>query len=165
MSDDRPDPADLAAHPATPNAAVSPQAAAKAAEHGFEPVADAGPFTDMIGPMFHKTLDDGSRQLALYAERRHLNSGGIVHGGLLMTLIDNTLGRHVYYQLPAGSALVTLSLNTDFVAAGREGDFIVGRARIVRMTRSVVFVEGTLSRDDTVLLNAQGIWKILRRPD
>ena len=136
-----------------------------AADQGFEPLTAVGAFTDLVGPMFHKTLDDGSRLLAMLALDKHLNAGGIVHGGLLMTLTDNALGRHVYHQMPKGTTMVTISLNTDFVSAARAGDWLIGEARIVRATRSVVFVEGGVRKDDTPIINAQGIWKILRRPD
>ncbi|MBM3556959.1 MAG: PaaI family thioesterase [Alphaproteobacteria bacterium] len=57
---------------------------------------------------------------------------------------------------------VTISLNTDFVSGAKPGDWIDGEAEITRKTRNLVFVSGRLSVEGKTVLNASGIWKILR---
>jgi acyl-coenzyme A thioesterase PaaI-like protein len=55
----------------------------------------------------------------------------------------------------------TIQLNSQFVAAGKTGDFIEAYPEIVRLTRSVVFMRGTLTTAGRTILSAEGVWKVL----
>ena len=46
---------------------------------------------DTAGPFYLKQEDDGSMVAAFRAERKHMNAGGVVHGGALMTFADFAL--------------------------------------------------------------------------
>lgn len=117
-----------------------------------------GPFTEPLGPLFIR--DDGSG-FAFRATERHCNARGVVHGGMLLTFADQVLGLTV--QRAVGSVdVATVSLNCDLVAGAVPGDLIEGEAEVTRISRSIVFVRGTLRCDGRVLLNASGLWKRLR---
>ncbi|MBX6747993.1 MAG: PaaI family thioesterase, partial [Acetobacteraceae bacterium] len=55
----------------------------------------------------------------------------------------------------------TVQLNTQFIAPVRVGDFVEGRAEVLRTTRSVLFVRGMLTVGDRTVAHADGVWKIL----
>lgn len=120
-----------------------------------------GRFADMVGPLY-VCRDEGGTSYGFRVEARHGNVRGAMHGGMMMTLADQVLGLTVVDAV-RDAPVVTVSLNTDFVAAAFPGDWLVGRAEIVRKARSLVFVRGTLCRDDEIVLNAVGIWKQVRR--
>ncbi len=132
---------------------------------GYEPVFNVG-FNAYVGPIWRKPGEGETPDRFLFEVRdHHLNGGGFVHGGMLMALADVVLGATVSRTI-GGAPCATVSLNCDFVAAGRLGDRIEGAAHITRRTRSVVFVSGELfARADggarQTLLTATGIWKIL----
>ena len=44
----------------------------------------------------------------------------------------------------------------------RPGDFVAGEAMVTRITRSIVFVQGSVRCGDRVLLTASGLWKRLQ---
>ncbi|MBY0329579.1 MAG: PaaI family thioesterase [Acetobacteraceae bacterium] len=90
------------------------------------------------------------------------NGHGMVHGGILATYMDHTIGRVA--RLAAGGRVATIQLDLHYVAAGRPGQFIEARAAVVRRTRSVVFLRGELTADGKAILSASGIWKILGQP-
>ncbi len=123
-----------------------------------------GGFSALVGPFWTRHTETG-REVGFLVEDRHLNGNGIVHGGMLMTFIDQSIGMMVY-QAIGRVPCATIQLNTQFVDAGRPGDFIEARTEIVRQTRSVVFTRGTLVAGQRLILSAEGIWKVLRpRPD
>lgn len=67
-----------------------------------------------------------------------LNSGGIIHGGLLMYLADTAMG-HLIIKMK-GTPFVTLDLNTSFLKAEKSGKLIC-TANFVKEGNSVAFVE------------------------
>mgnify|MGYP000941596613 CR=1 FL=1 len=91
---------------------------------------------------------------------QHLNGGGALHGGLLMTLADTFLGSAVHEAIE-GRVCSTVVLNTDFLAGGTADAPVFATARITRKTRSLVFVSGELTQKGRVLMTASGIWKVL----
>jgi len=91
----------------------------------------------------------------------HLNSSGVTHGGFIMTLMDSGLGTSVYQSLGGDKKIATISLDVKFVAPSHKGDTLIGSARIVKITRSMVFVRGELHVKDHIIATGDGIWKIL----
>ncbi|HUH36937.1 MAG TPA: PaaI family thioesterase [Spongiibacteraceae bacterium] len=64
------------------------------------------PFTDELGVQL-TTMEGGVARMYLDIARRHLNSGGVVHGGVLMALADCVAGAAAFSVLEAGKAAVT----------------------------------------------------------
>ncbi|WP_416899336.1 MAG: PaaI family thioesterase [Minwuia sp.] len=127
---------------------------------GFEPITNAGNFSTMIGPTWQRREDDGSLTFGLMVEEKHLNGRGVVHGGMLMSFMDQLLGRTAH-NLIGRKPTATVQLDNQFLASVREGDWIEGRGAVERETRSLLFVTGRLTvRGKTVLLSS-GVWKIL----
>ncbi len=118
------------------------------------------PYENLSGPFFWRQRDDGSHHFVLRAEEQHCNRHAIVHGGLMMTMIDLTMV--VAAKQDWDEQLVTVSLNSEFVAAGREGELIEAVGELVRRTNSLVFVRGQVSVGDRTLLNASAVLKPLR---
>ena len=85
------------------------------------------PFETLTGPYYYRTDDDGTIRGAFIPETKHLNGGGIVHGGALMTFADAMLGALVYLGLNNQFA-VTVTFNTEFVGTGTTGAPSMGRA-------------------------------------
>ena len=114
-------------------------------------------FEELVGPLGYKVEGD-TISLAFRADARHRNTGDTVHGGMLMTFADFALCLTAVWNQP-GERCVTVSLNSEFVAAGREGDLVESVCEVVRRTRSLTFVRGTLFVGDRILLNFSGIVK------
>lgn len=125
---------------------------------GWKPV-PAKDYPAMIGPFLARRAGEGW-EYAFLPEQRHLNLGGVVHGGMLMSFADDVLGMTVW-EAAGRKPVTTVQLSNQFIAPGRLGGLITGRAEVLRATRSVVFVRGMLTQGDTVLTHADGVWKIL----
>mgnify|MGYP001221005977 CR=1 FL=1 len=74
------------------------------------------PYENHAGPFFWKE-ENGVQKFALQAEARHCNRHEIVHGGLMMTMID--LAMVVAAKETWEEQLVTVSLNSEFIDAVR----------------------------------------------
>jgi len=113
----------------------------------------------LIGPFWYRREEGGFRY-GFTAEPRHLNNGGVVHGGMLMSFADDVLGMTVW-EAAGRRPCTTVQLSTQFISPARLGEFVEGRAEIMRTTRSVVFVRGLVTVGDRTVIHADGIWKIL----
>jgi acyl-coenzyme A thioesterase 13 len=118
-------------------------------------------YVNLIGPYYVKTNDLGHTQTAFRAQARHLNGGGSVHGGCLLSLADTALYLIAYPRLE-GSHVVTLQLDSQFISPGREGDIIIASGEVIRAGASVVFVKGQLQAQDRVILTFSGILKRIK---
>ena len=118
------------------------------------------PFENGAGPFFWKQRDGGGHHFVLKAEDRHCNRHGIVHGGLMMTMIDLTM--IVSAKEHQDEQIVTVSLNSEFVAAGQVGDIIEAEGEVVRRTRSLAFVRGRVFVGDRTLLSSSAVLKPLK---
>jgi uncharacterized protein (TIGR00369 family) len=92
---------------------------------------------------------------------RHLNGAGVAHGGMLAAFMDMILARTAVRG--SGRGGFTIRLVADYVGMARRGDWIEGRARMIRQTRTLAFVEGGLSVGRRPVLNASGVFRLSRR--
>ena len=131
------------------------------AAHGWSRLDETG-YSELIGPLWRRVEDDDALH-GLLAASAHLNRNGTVHGGVLLGLTDHALG-HVSGRANDGARQATTQLDMQFLAAAREGDFVVVRGTVMRRTRSLMFMRGEVSVGDRTIAVASGIWKILGAP-
>jgi uncharacterized protein (TIGR00369 family) len=85
---------------------------------------------------------------------RHLNVGGIVHGGVICSLLDTAMARSWFmregnFELTAG----TLEMKVNFLGSAREGR-LTARGQVVHVTRRTVLVEGRVDLGDRFIARA-----------
>jgi uncharacterized protein (TIGR00369 family) len=133
--------------------------AARLKSDGFS-VVEATGFIQLIGPMWQREVD-GELEFALVTEDKHHNRRGLVQGGVLMTFADRTCGmtaRHVTGK----QTMATVQLDVHFVESGQIGEILISRPRVVRATRSLVFVGTEVTVDKRCIAMANGVFKILK---
>lgn len=89
------------------------------------------------------TISEEEIVVTLDAKPHHMNMMGIVHGGVLASLMDNAMGIAVMLKRP-GESTVTSNLNVHFVEPAREGKLTV-RAHIVHETKRSVTTESRIT--------------------
>jgi uncharacterized protein (TIGR00369 family) len=120
---------------------------------------DVARFVDHAGPVWHRATDAGV-QYGLRVAEHHGNRSGFAHGGVLTFLLDTALGL-TSSGAREGRTQATLGLDVQFLAPVRIGDFLIAEARVVKATRSIMFLQGSLRVEDRVCAVAQGTWKVL----
>lgn len=125
---------------------------------GWEPYGDEG-FIGLVGP-FWTRQDGGNHLYAFMAEPKHHNRRGVVQGGMLMTFADRSLGMTCWYangQIPQA----TVQLDVHFIGAVQIGEFVEAKCKVVRRTRSLIFMSAELVVGTRIVATANGIWKSL----
>ena len=118
------------------------------------------PYENRAGPFFWRRREDGSEHFVVRAEARHCNRHAILHGGLLLCLID--LAMVVAAKRDWEEQLVTVALNAEFVSAAREGELIEALGQLTRRTASLAFVTGRVHVAERTLLTASAVLKPIR---
>jgi uncharacterized protein (TIGR00369 family) len=87
-------------------------------------------------------VEDGEITLRGRPDESFLNAMGLVHGGLLATLLDSAMGMAVISKLAAGQAYATIELKVSFLRPlPFDGSEIEVRGRVMQMGRKVAFAE------------------------
>ncbi len=129
---------------------------------GFAPFAIDGQFNDMLGILYAKPDGDGMIW-GFAADGRYSNPNGVVHGGMLMTFADTAMGQLA--EDASGKLTATISLNVEFLSSTPvENQWIECRPSITRLARTVAFLRSEISSAGTLLMVAQGVWRVFDKP-
>ncbi len=120
------------------------------------------PYETLLGPFCFK-YENGRARCAFEPRRDHLNGGGFIHGGALMSFADFSLFSIAHKALEGGVHAVTLSCNCEFIAAGTMDDVIEAEGDVLRDGRSVIFVRGLVTQRANPLLAFSGTLKKIAR--
>ena len=105
---------------------------------GFTRFARVSPFTRMIGPLYSRG-EGYQRVIGLRAERKHCNTRGSVHGGVLATLADTSMGYTMAFLHIPPRDLVTASLTIDYAGSASEGDWLESHVDVQKMGSRLAF--------------------------
>lgn len=117
----------------------------------------------LIGYETHR--HDGTVSISLQLEERHMNRSNLLHGGITATLLDAVAGYQAELAMGLGqeARVVTVALTTNYLQAGRLGDFVTATAEPVGKGKTLQHVTARLHRQDGVLIaTANGIFKRIR---
>jgi acyl-coenzyme A thioesterase PaaI-like protein len=134
-------------------------AADKLTSDGWTIVETSG-FLNLVGPLWQRMVD-GEPEYALVAQDKHHNRRGMVQGGLLMTFADRACGMAARF-VSGRPTMATVQLDVHFVDAGKIGETLMTRPRVIRATRSLVFVTTEVKANDRTIVTANGVFKILK---
>ena len=116
-------------------------------------------FIGSVGPLWTRKEDQGWAY-GFVPTSQHTNPAGIVHGGMLMTLIDHALSA-IAWEEAGRRACVTIQIDVRFLNAVRPPALIEARGRVIRRTTTLSFAEGQLTVGEDVVVTASAILKIL----
>ena len=118
-------------------------------------------FIGVNGPLYLKKLNPGVL-LGFRVEQRHCNPMGICHGGMIATFCDMLLPISAHYLSSdiGRRFLPTISLQVDYLAPSPLGAWVQGEAQLLRITRSLVFMQGLVSADGETVARVSGVFKL-----
>lgn len=97
------------------------------------------PVARLVGLTFRQ-LEPGRAVFDLYADDRHHNPLGTMHGGVFTDLADAAMGWAYGSTLPEGETFTTLELKINFLRAVRRGR-VTAEARVVKAGATIGYVE------------------------
>lgn len=124
---------------------------------------NAGNFMALVGPLLSVRADDGSFIYGLQTGDQHKNAIGIVHGGVITSLLDQAIAM-VTWTAADRKPTVTVQMDVRFMNAAKAGDLIEARANVHHTTRSLMFIDATVNCGKKVLSTASAVMKISNNP-
>jgi uncharacterized protein (TIGR00369 family) len=117
-------------------------------------------FNAYVGPMRFAPAGEGLWMTALDLDARHMNMGGVCHGGVYMTLADVAMGAAAY-EAGGRHPCATVDFEAHFLAAAKRGQTLLAAARLGRLVGGLAFMECEVTAGGRRCLRASGIWKFL----
>jgi uncharacterized protein (TIGR00369 family) len=107
------------------------------------------------GMGFSKILEfsreNQSIKIEYIAETRHCHSGNIVQGGYVTGWIDSAMAHSVMIPTDFNFSPLTLELKITFLKSANPG-IVIAAARVIKLGKSIAFVEGTLTNESGELI-------------
>jgi acyl-coenzyme A thioesterase 13 len=124
----------------------------------FRKIPHLSPFNDLVGPLYARRRDGEELCIGLQIEKKHSNSRGICHGGVLATLADLSLGYAMHEKTEGKTAYLTAQLSIDYAGAARIGDWIESLVEIQRVGARLAFANCYLIVEERRIVRASAIF-------
>ena len=128
----------------------------------FEQISLKPGFMKHNGGLLFKTISESEYIFKATINENHLNAAGITHGGFIAAIVDAGAGTAAH-RSAANNPCVTISLELKFISAVQLGQELIGKTKIQKKTKSLVFLTCELLTENKVVATASGVWKILRK--
>ena len=128
----------------------------------FEQISIKSGFMKHNGGLLFREISETEFEFKTTIKENHLNTAGITHGGYISSIIDSGAGTAAH-RSTKNSLCVTISLDIKFIGATKLNDEIIGFVKILKKTKSMVFLRCDLKNNERVIASASGIWKILNK--
>ena len=117
-------------------------------------------FMKYLGGLDLKKIDELNYEFLTEVKEIHLNTGKIAHGGYLSTIADTGMGTAAH-QVAGDKRCVTINLDIKFISVVQLGEKLVGKVKILKKTKTLVFINCEIKNVKDVVISASGTWKIL----
>lgn len=114
-------------------------------------------FLSSLGELYAK--NDGSVVvIGMRVVEKHLNTRGVAHGGMLVTLADSAMGIVIALSRSPPHPMVTVNLSADFADVARAGDWVEARVDLQKIGKRFAFASCHLWVGERRILRASGIF-------
>lgn len=118
-----------------------------------------------MGNMLVRAEDARTCRVRMFPERRHSNLLDMVHGAVTLALMDIALFAAMRTLLAGDAAgSVTLELSSQFIGAGALGEPLDAVVEVMRETRRLVFLRGTVVQGEDDAHLVASFSAIVRKP-
>jgi acyl-CoA thioesterase len=101
------------------------------------------------------SVDKRGSVIQIKTSRKHRNSWGTIHGGIVASIADSACGTSVWPHLKQNEIVATISLHVEYIAPVTPGDMITARGKIIQQSRKLARAEAILrNQDEKVIAKA-----------
>ena len=129
--------------------------------NSFEQISLKHGFMKHNGGVMFRNISESEYEFKSVINENHLNAAGITHGGYLAALIDAGAGTAAH-RSAQNAPCVTISLDLKYIGASKIGDEVIGHVKILKKTKTLVFLFCELKCNNKIITSASGVWKILK---
>ena len=128
----------------------------------FQQISIQQGFMKHNGGVLFRNISETEYEFKSTINQNHLNAAGITHVGYLSALVDAGAGTAAH-RSAENAPCVTISLDLKFIGPSKTGDEIIGNVKILKKTKTLVFLFCELKCNDKIITSATGVWKILKK--
>ena len=129
--------------------------------NSFEQISLKHGFMKHNGGVMFRSISENEYEFKSVINENHLNAAGITHRGYLAALIDAGAGTAAH-RSAQNAPCVTISLDLKYISVSKIGDEIIGHVKILKKTKTLVFLFCELKCNNKIITSASGVWKILK---
>jgi len=127
----------------------------------FEQISIKSGFMKHNGGLLFRPISENEYEFKTTIKENHLNAAGITHGGFIAAFVDAGAGAAAHRSANSNPC-VTISLELKFISAVQLGQELIGRTKIQKKTKTMIFLTCELSVSNKIVATASGVWKILK---
>ena len=128
----------------------------------FEQISNKPGFMKHNGGLLFKIISENEYEFKTTIREDHLNAAGITHGGFIAALVDAGAGTAAH-RAAENNPCVTVSLELKFISAVLLGQELIGKTKIQKKTKSMIFLTCEMISNNKIVATASGVWKILNK--
>ena len=113
-----------------------------------------------LGGLLLKKVSDELYEFSVTVRDIHLNTGKIAHGGFLASIADTGMGTAAH-RVADNKRCVTINLDIKFISAAKIGENLTGTVKILKKTKTLIFINCEIKNNSGIVILASGTWKIL----
>jgi len=113
-----------------------------------------------LGGLLLKKVSDELYEFSVTVKDIHLNTGKIAHGGFLASIADTGMGTAAH-RVADNKRCVTINLDIKFISAAKIGENLTGTVKILKKTKTLIFINCEIKNNSGIVILASGTWKIL----
>ncbi|MAV06113.1 MAG: thioesterase [Candidatus Pelagibacter sp.] len=117
-------------------------------------------FAKHIGGISVKKINDINYEFYAEVKEINLNTSKIAHGGFICSIADTGMGNSAHI-VAGNKRCVTINLDIKFISAARLNEKLTGKVKILKKTKSLVFISSEIFGSEKIIATASGTWKIL----
>lgn len=123
------------------------------------------PFMEVMQLSAHEDEETGV-EFRLTVADRHLRSFGILHGGVMATMLDTALGQVAGAAAPEGHHVVTVQFNMNLIRPACKGELLTAKGELQHRGSKTAVTRGELrNQDDKLIASATGTFMYLPLPE
>lgn len=125
------------------------------------PEESVGPLGDALG-IVAEVREPGYSRMRLMIDPAWLNPNGVLHGGVVYTMVDYGMGGAVQAGLREGEHCATIEVKMNYLASVREGT-LTAETNVVKQGRNIAFVESkVVDEQGRIVATATGSMFVFR---
>jgi acyl-CoA thioesterase len=118
------------------------------------------PFIKLLGVTIEK-LEHGRCQSQLKIKDSFLNVHNTVHGGVIYSMVDISMGVAVYSTLKKDDETATVEIKINYLKPAKTKSLIC-EARVIQKGKNIVVLEAEVRSENHLIAKAQGTFSIFK---
>lgn len=125
-----------------------------------ELLTSVNPFANLIGFTVDQ-CEDGLCKSRLAVTEQLLNVHRVVHGGVIYSLIDTSMGYALYSTLAEGEQCTTIEIKINYLKPVTSGDLYC-QTRLIQKGQRIGVIESDVYNQEKLIARAMGTFSIIK---